>query len=32
VLELTRRLKDAPDFATVILPVRDGVAVGVKIA
>ena len=32
VKELTRRLLDAPDFVTTILPVRDGIAVALKIA
>lgn len=30
VLELTRRLRAAPEFATAILPVRDGVSVSVR--
>jgi caffeoyl-CoA O-methyltransferase len=32
VKELTRQLLEAPDFAATILPVRDGVAVALKIA
>ncbi len=30
VLELTRRLREAPDFATAIVPIRDGVAIAVR--
>jgi len=32
VLELTRQLQSAPDFFSTILPVRDGVAIALKIA
>jgi caffeoyl-CoA O-methyltransferase len=31
VLDLTRRLQEATDFLTVILPVRDGVSVSLKL-
>ncbi len=31
IKELTRQLLDAPDFKTTILPVRDGVAVALKV-
>jgi len=30
ILELTRRLLDGPDFATTLIPLRDGVTVSVK--
>jgi len=31
VLELTRALKEAPDFVTTLVPLRDGVTVAVKV-
>ena len=32
VLELTRELYEAPDFATTLVPIRDGVTIAVKLA
>lgn len=30
ILELTRQLKEAPDFVTTLIPIRDGVTVSVR--
>ena len=31
ILELTRRLKEADDFITTLIPIRDGVTVSLRI-
>jgi len=32
IVELTRRLREAPDFVTTLVPIRDGVTVSLRVS